>query len=189
MRSKSYPSEVRALAYELHAKGLSLQASARKGGNLDKYCRKHLNRPGPSWRTVWKWSQADDWAAQDELLKAQLAETRRSELVEEKQGILERLGTIADTTFRQYMEQVDEGVRIPPGQAVYALIQLEAFRHKLFAEGAQGPDIAKILRGILQPLINIFEQKVLGRPLSDIEIEKVLAALQKEIGNRGGTKS
>jgi len=185
-RTEKFPVEIRNLAYELHVKRPSYADIVHE---LDLYCRKHLKRPGPSLRILHTWRKTDTWAAQDELLKTQLAEQRRSELVEEKQGILERLRTIADTTFRQYMEQVDEGVRIPPSQAVYALIQLEAFRHKLFAEGARGPDIAKILKGILQPLINIFEQKVLGRPLSDNEIEKVLAALQKEIGNRGGSKS
>jgi len=181
-KAKIFPVDVHALAYELHTRRLPY---ADIVAELAKYCRKTLKRAGPALRTIKLWKKTDGWDAQDELLKTQLAEQRRSELIEEKQGILDRLKIIAETTFRQYMEQMDEGVRIPPGQAVYALVQLEAFRHKLFAEGAQGPDIGKILKTILQPLINIFEQIVLRRPMTDSEIEKVLEALQKEIGKRG----
>lgn len=185
-RTEKFPVEIHVLAYELHVKGSSYADIVPE---LDKYCRKHLKRPGPSLRALHKWRVTDDWAAQDELLKAQLAEKRRSELVTEKQEILERLGTIADTTFRQYVEQVDEGVRVPPSQAIYALIQLEALRHKLLKEGAEGPDIQKILKAALQPLINIFEQEILRRPLNDTEIEKLLERLQEEIQKRGKGKS
>ncbi len=151
-KPKAYPQEVRVLAYKLHSQGRS---RAEIEAELDVYCRKRLKRSGPTKRAIDQWRVDDNWAAQDELAKVDLTEKLKIQVVEEKLGILKRLGHMAETTYHQYLEQIKEGVRITPGQAIYALVELERERLKLMEGQAKGPNIRKIIESVMEPFIEI----------------------------------
>lgn len=177
-RSKKFPDVVRTSAYNLHTKGYSHAAIQFE---LDKFCRDHYNRAGPSLRTVHQWAIDDNWAAQDEATKAQLIEKTKEDAVEEQLAILDRLKCIENQTFQEYFDQRKEDVRLTRGQALYALIELTRLRHGLLKQSAKGPDVKKIVAGAMGPLFDILEE-VLG-PVFTQNREKILERLQAKIAH------
>ena len=176
-RSKAFPNEVRILAYNLHRKGLNDAAILSE---LDKYCREKYTRKGPSQRALSNWKIQDDWNTQEELDKAALIEKMRPQLIEEQAKALERLSDMAQRTYKHYLDQVEkEDVRITPGQAIYALIELERTRLRMLDKGSKGPDIRKILESALEPFIRILKQE-LGQQFTEKQ-DVILTRLEQEV--------
>jgi hypothetical protein len=184
MASKKYPPEIRTLAYTLHGKGfLRPQIAAQ----LDDYCRKKLKMQGPTTRTIDQWRIEDDWEAQDEIAKSDLAEKLRARVVDEKLSTLERYSKLISTTYDQYLQQVKEGVRLSPGQAIYALVELERERLKIMEGQSKGPNVRKILESAMEPFVEIL-RKLLGTAFTEKqdeifnELERKLKALNRGSG-------
>lgn len=181
LKSKGFPQEIRVYAYVLHARGFSHRAIHLQ---LTKISKKKFKCDPPSERTINSWSVEDKWKAQDEATKAALIEKRKGELVDQKSKILDQFTEISDTLFSQFTEQVKEGVRVGPVQAVYALMQLDQIRLRHIDDSANSPDVKEIVKAAVEPLFEIIRE-VMGQVFADKEAE-ILERLEGRITNARG---
>jgi len=180
--NKTYPPEVRELAYILHTRGFS---RAEIQVQVHDYCRQKLKYPGPRGRTLEQWRVVEDWEAQDELMKAEVSSRLRAKVVDEKLASLEQYNQLKILLYQQIRDQAAEGVRPSPGQAIYALIEVERERQRLLGDQAKGVDIRMILESAMEPFVDILKQ-VLGKAFTDNQdvifsmLEKRLIALNRK---------
>lgn len=177
MASKKYPPEVRDLAYTLHTRGLSRPEIQIQ---VNDYCRKKLKWPGPTLRTLDQWRVEDDWEAQDELLKADVATKLRERAVKDKVEALEDLDYLVKALFSQLKEQILEGVRVPLNQGMFGWKEMLRDYLKLLEEHSKGVDVRKLLKSAMGPFIEILQEE-LGQAFAekqDVIFDKLVRKLK-----------
>lgn len=183
MAYNEYPTEVHAAAYRLHAQGKSYADICRE---LDKYCQKNHKRTGPSVRAIATWAKKDDWAAQDELAKADLINEARESSVQEQLDILAKLKKLEDEALDDFYSQNKEKLRMSRGQALYGALEITRLRNQLLKQSSKGIDVRKILESAMEKFVKILRQ-VLGTAFTDKESE-IFDLLEKEVLKENGSE-